>query len=1157
MKGIIVKIKENEYGQEFGFILANNISYYFDSRNLTEGTMADLYVDDPVEFEPQTHPLDPAKKKATNVRLDSERMNVSLSSNSNQTDDVLNNPPEGESLQQKTGYITSYYNEKGFGFVDGKLFFHISSVLNSEDFVLDTQKKPYKVLFSETENRRKMGELCAVQITILEEADKKSPYIINNATAKNDERISVAPVPFRHKGYIILYMQQKKCGYIVSESEYGKATRGDIYFELGDLNEAVSLNTFSNHYYVSYTLEGKTSQHAKNICILDIISLPKACPKVPVEEKEKIFQFLSEVYKDGDVVSLADLGNYLHTKDISYKKYGYDKLRQFCMDLSEYMVISDKIVGNGTQSFATIQMSHSTNNPGTNCSNALDNTALIEHPYDELYEKITEDIKQSIYVFLLNKFKVGMQWPIAAVIRELSYAGYGRKKYGFHDRKEFLRQFSEFITIEDIVQNGIPDTLVSLNYVSKWESDPTDGDSPIHYFENKKTPGINQYARLDRVSKNAEVIIEAFSEIFYVTTANHISVGAKSEYDYCLLKPTALISEQFNLNREIVFVFSNYETFEPRSLDAVSRINEIISTKSPLRLDRICSVMISNDSLVAEKLKDILKTNSEEMQMVIPFSCQEIFEKRKSASPADWREFVVQRFRDYFYERDLFSFRAPLKKDLYFFGRQNFVQELVNRHFSHENSGVFGLRRSGKTSILYAIQRSLDRAGNRWLWVDCQSISTKRWYDALHYLVLSAYERFGIEYNTNQKYTYENAPELFERDMYELSKAIDWKSLLVMFDEIEQITFDIALAEHWRQGADFICFWRAIRAYYQKYPEFISFIVAGTNPKAIETARINGYDNPLYQQLSTETYLPSFNVSETTDMVNKLGGYMGLKFDEIVCTLLTQDFGGQPFIIRQVCSEINRYVNSRKFVKPRTISKNIYDEVQKTFKQSETLNSYCELILEVLQENYPAEYSALEYLAIYDEIPEDLLSKKTILAHLIGYGIIKQDGDLYGFSNDTLKDFILDKNRYCKKLSTDEEKWREISERRNRSEKDLRGIVRRQLRASLGENIAKDKVLDALKRIKRFKAQYENLPYKDLFSPQKCEVYWSEMVNLVYYNWEECFYNIFSNKTLFKAHGEIINNLRRDCHAYEVSDVEMDSFRVSISWFEEEIDNAQ
>ena len=93
MKGIIVKIKENEYGQEFGFILANNISYYFDSRNLTEGTMADLYVDDPVEFEPQTHPLDPAKKKATNVRLDSERMNVSLSSNFQQTDDVLDNPP--------------------------------------------------------------------------------------------------------------------------------------------------------------------------------------------------------------------------------------------------------------------------------------------------------------------------------------------------------------------------------------------------------------------------------------------------------------------------------------------------------------------------------------------------------------------------------------------------------------------------------------------------------------------------------------------------------------------------------------------------------------------------------------------------------------------------------------------------------------------------------------------------------------------------------------------------------------------------------------------------------------------------------------------------------------------------------------------------------
>ena len=116
MKGIIVKIKENEYGQEFGFILANDVRYYFDSRNLAEGKMPDFNIDDPVEFEPQAHPLDPTKKKATNVRLDSDSL---ISSNLHRENDIICNSSKEEPLQQNTGYITHYYNDRGFGFVDG------------------------------------------------------------------------------------------------------------------------------------------------------------------------------------------------------------------------------------------------------------------------------------------------------------------------------------------------------------------------------------------------------------------------------------------------------------------------------------------------------------------------------------------------------------------------------------------------------------------------------------------------------------------------------------------------------------------------------------------------------------------------------------------------------------------------------------------------------------------------------------------------------------------------------------------------------------------------------------------------------------------------------------------------------------------------------
>ncbi len=73
-------------------------------------------------------------------------------------------------------------------------------------------------------------------------------------------------------------------------------------------------------------------------------------------------------------------------------------------------------------------------------------------------------------------------------------------------------------------------------------------------------------------------------------------------------------------------------------------------------------------------LVSLLKTDPEQ-PIVIPFTYSELFCNFDSF-------FLRNRFRDHFYTRDLFSFLSPLKKDLYFFGRSELIQELVNRHRS-------------------------------------------------------------------------------------------------------------------------------------------------------------------------------------------------------------------------------------------------------------------------------------------------------------------------------------------------------------------------------------------------------------------------------------------------------------------------------------------
>lgn len=759
------------------------------------------------------------------------------------------------------------------------------------------------------------------------------------------------------------------------------------------------------------------------------------------------------------------------------------------------------------------------------------NSEIFEKDSSAISETIPADLKATIIQLLKNKCDSDEGILLTEFSIILKYEGIDYKNYGFQKFRDFCTSLGTPVSVVDKeVGNGI---------------------HPYIYLKESQCSGIHNHivSFINSASLQEQAIAKAFAKVFYITVFDHTAPSFNSRYTYYLLKPTHFFSEKFNLNREIIMIFSDYDTFEPRSLDAIDSVHRKIALKSPLRLERICSVMVSGDPNVSEKLKDLLKTNSEEMQMIIPFSYQEICD---NCDNPDWENFVHKRFIDYFYERDLFAFSDPIKKDLYFFGRQSFVQSLVGCYKSHQNVGVFGLRRSGKTSILYAMQRTLKRMNHKWLQIDCGSIATMRWFEALQYIVDKAYEIFEIDpaKNINEQYTESNASKSFEEDMLELSKHTEG-SLMIMFDEIEQITFDIALEDHWKNGSDFIRFWRAFRAYYQKYPTNISFVIAGTNPKAVETSLVSGYDNPLYQQLRI-MYLPPFDVKETTEMVNKLGGFMGLNFDEIVCSFLTQDYGGQPFIIRTVCSKINSYLNETKITKPKKITKNIYDEVNTKFKESADLEEYCRLIIDILRRNYEKEYNFLKHLALYNKFPADRESKLA-LEHLIGYSIIRVDENIPGFTNETLKKYLINEHPYERKLRTNEEKWAEISERRNRVEPKLREKVRLLLNGFLGEAIAKSKIIDALIHMNKMKNEYNNFSYSDFFDQKKCAIYWSEMINLVFFNWQ-CFQNLFTDRTMFKAQGDIVNALRRDCHAYEVTDEEFESFRTAISWLENEID---
>jgi hypothetical protein len=500
----------------------------------------------------------------------------------------------------------------------------------------------------------------------------------------------------------------------------------------------------------------------------------------------------------------------------------------------------------------------------------------------------------------------------------------------------------------------------------------------------------------------------------------------------------------------------------------------------------------------------------------------------------------------------LFAFESPLKKDLYFFGRNDLVLKLVNRHKSNENTALFGLRKTGKTSVIFGVKRVLESLGQNAVIIDCQnpSLHMRRWNKVLWYILeeirLQVCPTLSVP--NEELFTELDSSILFEKAVKDAKEKLKGNSILLIFDEIENITFSTSPSVHWTSELDFVFLWQSIRTVFQKNTNLFSFFIVGTNPNAIETAQIKSKDNPIFNQIYFE-YIPNFDVPQTREMVRKLGRIMGLQFEETIYAKLTEDFGGHPFLIRHVCSIINKI---SEFERPVRVDRYLYEKAKAKFHSD--YSSYIEMILGVLKNFYPLEFDMLKYIALddvktFNELAE---SSPEFTNHLLGYKIIDKNNDHYSFKIDAIKDYLLAKHKYEKALETSQDRLREISERRNSLEPKLRKIVRNQLQASFGKSEATNKYLDILGEPR--KTKNASLSYNQLFDAKECEIYFEDIRKTIikYY---DIFKHIFgNNKDDFDHKMQIVNKYRADAHAKEITKEEMDVFRLSISYIETKVD---
>lgn len=651
-------------------------------------------------------------------------------------------------------------------------------------------------------------------------------------------------------------------------------------------------------------------------------------------------------------------------------------------------------------------------------------------------------------------------------------------------------------------------------------------------------PGYHPHAKeeIGKYFSLSEIqIADKWANEWYVTNAGSISIGLKSEYKYLLIKATQSYEEIINLSREVIVVFSSYNVFEPRTLDA---FEEICKRFQSNRIERICYVLISADNNIENHLAECL--SNQESQVIVPFCYNEFIKPELN--------FIINRFRKCFYERDLFDISTPLKNDYYFFGRSNISIEVIQKHKHGQNYGLFGLRKTGKTSIIFDIMRKVASEDICGVFIDCQStaISQRRWNQALYYIINSIYEELKIKLSvTEDDFNEADAAILFEKYIKQ-AKETSKKTILILFDEIENITFNKSAVEHWCNGLDFVYFWQSIRSVYQKLDSVFTFCILGTNPRCIEVPTIHEKDNPIFN-IFKPSYINGFDYSQTKEMVRKLGRIMGVKFDETIYAKLTEDYGGHPFLIRQVCSAIAKNYSSR----PINIDRLKYNTVKKEFNLS---NDYFKQLLEVLIQFYPDEYEMLKILATEDleSFNYFVNTDYSMVKHLKGYGIIKETDDEYDFQIDAIKEYILRQENKVSLYEPKEEKWKKVVALRGNLETELRKMVKTILKISFSsEYAAKEYVI---KKIHDSDKKYFSLAYSDLFDSRKSTIYLKDLTVLINGKWE-FFKEYWANQEMFIQSMNIINKEGRfDCHATVPTKEEMDIIMSAVTLVKRGID---
>ena len=370
-----------------------------------------------------------------------------------------------------------------------------------------------------------------------------------------------------------------------------------------------------------------------------------------------------------------------------------------------------------------------------------------------------------------------------------------------------------------------------------------------------------------------------------------------------ILHPTLAHYERYG---DITLVIMTDTVVDTSALQSIHA--DIVSQTTSKRGNLV--FLIVNTHLHPETYRQMATYKSQENIIFIPLAIQLLRKAlRQGNSPQILEKIVSNHVRG----KNWYETSTPVENPLEFFGREEMLTTLGDAVSHVQHIGLFGLRKIGKTSLIWQLREKLSQ--HIVAYVDLQQTPQELScvYDAILEECLreisDKYPDVTLpEFHCFTQETTANESVQFCQILVGLWEYLHVKShdvkIVLLFDEADHL---IPSGREIHPGfSKFHHLIGTIRGISQRYGFLVSLMVS-SSPNISRLDTWKGQNNPGFQ-FYKEIFLSTLTEEECNHMIHSLGNPMGVRYTEESLSRIYYETGGHPYVTRQLCSLIVQHI---------------------------------------------------------------------------------------------------------------------------------------------------------------------------------------------------------------------------------------------------------